>query len=113
MPVFQHAAGDEPEIVFVVGRFRRRLVGHRDDAGLAVLVAVELDTLARLHTQGRAPREVSAKAFLAVDRPAQATDLMVEVVRSEIMAMAAAERCVFLGQGPYGRRNRSFDSWFA
>ncbi len=96
--MLQNPAGDEPEIELGVGRFRRRLVRHRQDAGLAVLVAVELDALAGLHI-GVEALPVAPERLLAVDhRPAQPADLMVEVVGAEVMAMAAAEGCVFLEQ---------------
>jgi hypothetical protein len=41
VPVLQHAAGAQPQVVVFVGRFGGGLVGQREDHRLAVLVAVE------------------------------------------------------------------------
>ena len=48
MPMLQDAAGYEPDIELLVGRFRRRLVRNGDDFGAAVGLTVEVDALARL-----------------------------------------------------------------
>ena len=98
MPVLQHAAGREPERIFVVGRFCRRFIGQGEDARLAVGEAVELDACALLHIGIETFAETPAR-FLAVDDgPAQPAHLMIGVERREIVAMAAAERGVFLEQ---------------
>ena len=49
VPVLEHAAGDQPQRVFLVGLLGRRLVGQRVDVGLVVRVAVELEAGAGLH----------------------------------------------------------------
>src|SRR6476620_6089108 len=96
MPVFQNASGDEPEIVLAIGRFRRRLIRHRDDPGLAVLVAVELDALARFHI-GVEPLAIAPERLLAIDdRPAQAACLVIEIIGAEVVAVATSERGIFL-----------------
>ena len=48
MPVLKHAAGDKPDVELSVRRFRRRLVRHRDDLGLAVGIAVKVKPLTSL-----------------------------------------------------------------
>ena len=91
MPVFEHAAGGEPEIEILVRRFGWRLVGQREDHRAAILVAVELETLAGLHI-GIEAFPVTPARLLAVDhRPAQAAHLVVSVEWREIVAMTAAE----------------------
>ena len=96
--MFEHAAGDQPDVEFLVGRFGRRFVGHGDDPRLAVLVAVEVDALARLDV-GIEAFAIAPLRFLAVDDgPSQAPHLVIGVERCEIVAMAAAELGVFLEQ---------------
>ena len=64
----------------------------------AVLVAVEVDALARLDV-GIEAFAIAPLRFLAVDDgPAQAADLVIGVERRQIVAMAAAEFGVFLEQ---------------
>ena len=45
MPVFEDAAGHEPEVELVIGRLGGRLIGDRQDDGAAVLLPVELQPL--------------------------------------------------------------------
>src|SRR5215468_5463244 len=98
MPVLEHAPGGQPEWIFLVRRFRRRLERQRKDARLAVREAVELVIVALPHI-GIATLLEAPLGFLAVhDRPAQAALAVIGVERREVMAMAAAERGIFLEQ---------------
>ena len=48
MPVFKNPAGYQPEIIFGIGRFGRRLIRRCNDLRATVRVAIELDTFALL-----------------------------------------------------------------
>ena len=98
MPVLEHAAGDQPQRIFLVRRLRRRLVGQREDVGLVVRVAVELEAGAGLHVGILALAEAPARLLAVHHRPAQPAHLVIGVEGREVVAVAAAEARVLLEQ---------------
>src|SRR5262245_33491170 len=91
MPVLEHASGDEPDVVLLVGRFGRRLVGDSDDLGAPVGLAVEVDALARPYERIES-LAVAPFGLLAVDDwPAQPANLVIGVEWREVVAVTAAE----------------------
>src|SRR5690242_15110837 len=92
VPMLEHAAGHEPDVEFLVGGFRRRLIGYGDDPGLAVGLSVEIDALARFD-EGIVTLPIAPARLLAVNnRPAQTSVLMIRVVGAEVVTMPPAER---------------------
>ena len=98
VPMLEHAAGAQPQVVVGIGRFSRRLVGQGEDGGLAIGLAVEAHAFAGLHV-GVIPFAVAPQRLLAVDhRPAHAAHLVVLVELGQVLALAQAELAVFLEQ---------------
>ena len=98
MPVLQHPPGDEPEIIFLVRRLRRGLVGNRENDRTLVGPAVELDARARGHI-GIVAFAVTPERLLPVDhRPAKAAVLVIGIERRKVVTVAAPEGGVFLEQ---------------
>src|SRR5207248_11021476 len=80
------------------GRLRAGVIGQREDACLGVRVAMELDVRALLHIGIAALAEAPFRLLAVDDGPAQAALAVIGVERREVMAMAAAERGIFLEQ---------------
>ena len=96
VPVLEHAAGGEPEGIFLVRALGGRLVGEREDHGAAVLLAVEVELLLALGVGVVVAVEAPARLLALDHRPAQAAHLVVAVEGREVVAVAAAEARVFL-----------------
>src|SRR5215831_10293728 len=96
MPVLENAAGRKPEWIFLVGRFRRRLVRQSEDARFAVGIAVELHTAAGLDKRVAAFAETPFGLLAIDDRPTQAPLAVIGVEGREVVAVPAAEGGIFL-----------------
>src|SRR5210317_2202409 len=98
MPMLEHPAGAQPQIILAIGYFRRRFERSENDIGLTVLVTIKLEPRARLYVRIKAFLESPAR-FLAINHgPPQATHPMVMFIRCEIVRMPASESCIFLEQ---------------
>ena len=98
MPVLEHAASDQPNIVFLIRHLGGRLVGDREDDRLTVVTAVEFHTFSRLYI-GIETFAVAPLGFLAIDdRPPKPTFLVIAVVGGQIMPVPSAEGGIFLEQ---------------
>src|SRR5215471_6884865 len=98
MPVLEHAAGGEPEWIGVVGGFGGRLIRERENARLAIRMAIELDPGAGSHIRVEAFAEPPSRLGSVDHRPTQPALAMIAVERREIVAMAATEAGIFLEQ---------------
>src|SRR5687768_4243141 len=76
MPMLEHATGDEPELVLLVGLLGRRFVWEREEVRFAIRIAIELEALARFHV-GIGSFLVAPLGLFAIhDRPAQPRHLV-------------------------------------
>jgi hypothetical protein len=96
--VLEHPARRQPEGIFLIGDFRRRLVRQGEDHRLAVRVSIELEARSGFDV-GVGALTVAPQGLLALDHgPAQAAYLVVRVERGEVVAVAATELGVLLEQ---------------
>src|SRR5688572_14268528 len=96
--MLEHSPGHEPVAVVGIGLLGRGLVRKGEDVRAAVWIAIELETLARLHIWVAA-FAITPTRFLAVDDwPAQSGDLVIPIERRQVVPMAAPEAGVFLEQ---------------
>src|SRR6185437_5853627 len=98
LPMLKHTPGGEPERIFVVGRFRGRLVGQRKYSSLAVGVAIELHAPTLSDERIRAFAKAPLGLLPVDDRPAQSALPVIGIERRKVVAVAAAESGIFLEQ---------------
>ena len=75
MPVLEHTAGGQPQIVVLVRAFGCRLVRAEDDRGTAIRLAVEPDVFAGLDVRVVALAKAPQRFLFTDNRPAQAARL--------------------------------------
>src|SRR5580700_7905074 len=96
--MLEYAAGCQPELVLLIGNFRRRLVRQCEYASPLIRISVELNVRAFLHIRIKLLSE-APRGFLSVDDgPAQAARLVIGVKGREVVTTATAELRIFLKQ---------------